>query len=595
MKYSDYFMDVLKEHGYTTCFFVGGGNSMHLLESASSRFECIAVTHEVTAAIATEYFNYASKSKEKAFALVTAGPGLTNLITGIAGAWLDFRELLIVGGQAKSTNLSRGTVRQMGHQEINGTKLVATIVKKAFRIEKPILDQKIYEIISLSWESSPGPVFVEVCLDVSASDIEPHTKKPNKSINFRKRNLFKINSYINIIRLKKNLEKSKRPLILLGNSISKESARRIRDIARKHKIPIACTWTGADKCGFDYEYFAGRPNTYGMRWANIFQQQTDLLIAIGTNLGFQQTGFNTDEFITKGSIFHILADKEELRKRNPKKRYKINLNPNEFSEILCKIITKNQSRFDDWSDFLIEIKELIPTLEDCQKSTDNFSSPHEIINYVSKISGENDQIIACSSGGTMTATMQCFENHSEQTLLTNEGLASMGYGLAGAIGASIFNKECRTILFEGDGGFLQNAQEISTAKSNNLNLKIFLTCNDGYASIRTSQKNYFNEHYIGCDDKTGLKMPNWKVFFAAFEIEVFTIDSKNITSPEFLEKWNNTGTTVFLINADPNQMYLPKIYSVVDSSGQMKSTPLHLMSPSLDKATELQVIKFIKI
>jgi acetolactate synthase-1/2/3 large subunit len=383
-------------------------------------------------------------------------------------------------------------------------------------------------------------------------------------------------------------------LILLGNSISKESANRIRVIAEKYKIPIACTWTGADKCGFDYKYFAGRPNTYGMRWANIFQQQSDLLIAIGTNLGFQQTGFNTDDYVTGGSIFQILSEKKELRKSNPRKRHTINLDPNNFSELLRKLIIKNGFIFEEWSDFLKAVRELVPTLETCQKSSNGFSSPHEIINAISKIANKNDQIVACSSGGTMTATMQCFENHSNQLLLTNEGLASMGYGLAGAIGVAVLNKNCRTILFEGDGGFLQNAQEISTAKSNCLNLKIFLTCNDGYASIRTSQKNYFNEHYIGCDGETGLRMPNWELFFKAFEIEVFWVSQRNLNSPEFQEKWNSNETTVFLINSDPDQMYLPKIFSAIDSCGQMKSTPLHLMSPELDAAIQSKVFRYIE-
>ena len=587
-------MDVLKQNGFTTCFFVGGGNSMHLLESASSRFECIAVTHEVTAAIAAEYFNYASGTKGKAFALVTAGPGLTNLITGIAGAWLEFRELLVVGGQAKSTNLSHGAVRQMGHQEINGTKLVGSIVKKTFRIDKPIFAEKIKKIISASWKAVPGPVFLEVCLDVSAAEVEPTWNKQTKKTNVEKLKKFNAFNALNLVIFAKKLKNARRPLILLGNSVSKESASKIRVIAEKYEIPIACTWTGADKCGFDYKYFAGRPNTYGMRWANIFQQQSDLLIAIGTNLGFQQTGFNTDDYVTGGSIFQILTDKKELRKSNPKKRYAINLDPNNFSELLCKIIVKNDFIFNDWSNFLKEIKDLVPTLETCQKSSNEFSSPHEIINIISKIADKNDQIVACSSGGTMTATMQCFENHSDQLLLTNEGLASMGYGLAGAIGVAVLNKNCRTILFEGDGGFLQNAQEISTAKSNNLNLKIFLTCNDGYASIRTSQKNYFNEHYIGCDGKTGLRMPNWENFFKAFEIDVFWVSTKNISSTEFLEKWNSVETTVFLINSDPDQMYLPKIFSAIDSFGLMKSTPLHLMSPSLDAEIQSKVFRYLE-
>jgi len=163
-------MQALKQDGYSTCFFVGGGNSMHLLESASRLFDCVPVVHEVTAAIAAEYFNQSAKGKNRAFVLVTAGPGLTNLITGIAGAWLDSRELLVIGGQAKSTNLSKGTVRQIGHQEIDGVSITKSITKVAQTIEQPVNQDLIHELISQSWSERPGPVFIEVCLDVSAME-----------------------------------------------------------------------------------------------------------------------------------------------------------------------------------------------------------------------------------------------------------------------------------------------------------------------------------------------------------------------------------------------------------------------------------------
>ena len=130
MKYSDYFIESLVKAGYTHCFFVGGGNVMHLLESARTRMECIAVVHEVSAGIAAEYFNVANRENNKrAFALVTAGPGITNLVTAIAGSWLESRELLIVGGQARTEFMSNSAVRQIGHQQINGKAIIEPISK----------------------------------------------------------------------------------------------------------------------------------------------------------------------------------------------------------------------------------------------------------------------------------------------------------------------------------------------------------------------------------------------------------------------------------------------------------------------------------
>ena len=162
-KYSDLFMDWLAEAGYTHCFYVSGGNVMHLLESASHRFTCIPFVHEVGATIAADYFNEISKAGQKSFVIVTAGPGLTNAITGIVGAWTDSRELLIIGGQAKSSELSKGKFRQIGFQEIDGVTLCSSVTKASIRVDSQISKKELFELINLSKSPRKGPVFIEVC------------------------------------------------------------------------------------------------------------------------------------------------------------------------------------------------------------------------------------------------------------------------------------------------------------------------------------------------------------------------------------------------------------------------------------------------
>jgi acetolactate synthase-1/2/3 large subunit len=179
--------------------------------------------------------------------------------------------------------------------------------------------------------------------------------------------------------------------------------------------------------------------------------------------------------------------------------------------------------------------------------------------------------------------MQNFVTKGTQRLIGNKGLASMGYGLAGAIGISLARPRSRTILFEGDGGFAQNMQDLGTVKALNLNLKIFITSNDGYASIRTSQKNYFNGHYLGCDSVTGLILPNWIEIGRSFQISTMVVNKNNFNSKEFVESFITDKPTIYIIEADPEQMYLPKIFSKVDEFGQMESTPLHNMQPFLKK------------
>jgi acetolactate synthase-1/2/3 large subunit len=582
IKYSDYFMQCLKESGYTHCFYVAGGNSMHLLESASKIFQCIPVVHEVTAAIAAEYFNVSRADKNKAFALVTAGPGATNTITGIAGAWLESRELLVIGGQVKSTHLSNGKMRQKGIQEINGRNLIRNISKSSVTIKKPFSATEIIKEISQTWQNRKGPVFIEICIDVSAQSIDTNKFK---NINVKKEKNTLKNKYMYLYQKNKllsDLKSARKPLVLLGGGVNQSTVLQILDTFEIYQIPIACTWAGAENCGFDYRYFAGRPNHFGMRWANLFLQQSDLLIAVGTSLGFQQTGFNIEEFLPRGRIYHIDIDKNELKKSNPKNRIKINMDGDRFLKDLKNTLEVNKVHYQDWAQFLVNIKNVIPVLEDVQICKSPYLSPHSVINKVSRILTKEDKIISCSSGGTFTAMLQCFENLNGQTFLSNKGLASMGYGLAGAIGAATSQHHSRRILlFEGDGGFSQNLQELGIVKNNQLNIKIFLTSNNGYSSIRMSQKNYFGGNYLGCDQKTGLLLPNWNKICEAFGIRYFHLDSESLQSAEFLELMKSEGPVFFEILSDPEFMYLPRIESMIQENGQMVSKPLDDMYPPL--------------
>jgi acetolactate synthase-1/2/3 large subunit len=342
----------------------------------------------------------------------------------------------------------------------------------------------------------------------------------------------------------------------------------------------------------NYKDYAGRPNTYGMRWANIFQQQADLIIAVGTSLGFQQTGFNTQNYAPLAKIVHIDIDKNEIIKSNPRPRIGFICDSTNFLNSLTKLIQNSTPDFSKWSIFLEEIKKNLPTLEDCQKTQNNYLSPHEVISQISKITGDNDVVVAASSGGTFTATLQQYEVSGNQRLLCNKGLASMGYGLAGSIGAAV-GRRGRTILFEGDGGFAQNMQDLGTVRAQKLNIKIFITSNDGYASIKTSQKIYFSGHYIGCDEATGLQLPNWEELFKSFGITCITLEKDFLNDPTFKELWTSDCPGAFIIKADPEQLYLPKIFSKVDTNGVMTSTALHDMSPPLESKLSKKVFSYL--
>ena len=585
MKYSEVLADWLKELGYTHCFYINGGNNMHLVQSCNKRFTCVPFIHEVSAGISAEYFNE-SNSKKKAFALVTAGPGLTNIVTALAGAHLESRELLVIGGQVKTSDLTRRKLRQRGIQEIPGKDIVKPITLNSEIMKTTWSKKKFYNFVFFKNNSRKGSKFLEIPIDIQGKDYIYSSKSFKKP----KPNKFKIkNNQINY--LKKLFLKSKRPVILIGGGIDREVSRNLSNRIKKTSIPFMTTWNGTDRIGSSHPNYFGRPNTWGQRRANIIIQQSDLVLALGTRLGLQQTGFNWQEFIPQGKILHVDIDKEEIKKGHPRIYYGLQTDANLLLNNLLKYKLGN---FKSWFDYCSMIKSEIPLIEkNVNKEHKSYVNPYEFYSKLSKMCKKNDIILPCSSGGALTTFYQTFNHKENQTIISNKSLAAMGYGLGGAIGASLANKDKKVILIEGDGGFAQNIQEIGTVAINKCNIKMFIFDDSGYASIRMTQRNYFKGNYVGCDKNTGLGLPQWDKVFNPWGIKVVKINYKNFKKLEKNKHFNSNYPVAFIVSISPDQTYFPKISSRALKSGKLVSNPIHLMSPDLDKSVEEKVFKYL--
>ena len=588
MKYSDLIADWLLSMGYTHFFTVGGGNIMHLTESLSRKLICIPVVNEVAAGIAVEYFNETSASGDKALALVTAGPGLTNMVTAIAGAFLESRELLIIGGQAKTADLARGKVRQRGIQEIDGVSIVKPIAVLSELIDVVLTADQLASKIRAGITGRKGPVFLEIPLDIQAAKVDPEAlglePKPVH------KDLTPHVSAAAIAQVVEGFNQSSRPVVLLGGGVSRETAARLSHQLADLGCPVMTTWNAADRIHSKQENYMGRPNTWGQRSSNMILQQADFLLAIGSRLGLQQTGFNWQQFMPKGFVVQIELDKAELEKGHPKVDMPLLGDANQFLEKFCE---SPLQKHPDWLQFAKDIRKNIPLTESVNTPRDGYVSPFFLATSLARLSNPSDIIIPCSSGSAFTTMMQAFEQKPGQFMVTNKGLASMGYGLSGAIGAAIANPTRRVVLVEGDGGFTQNLQEIGTAAINQLNLKMFILDDSGYASIRMTQKNYFGGSYVGCDRQTGLGLPNWDVLFSAWDVPAIRVKPGYENDSKFLDLFNSNGTCAFIVTIDPEQTYFPKITSRVTESGAMESRPLHLMSPDLSEDQERLYLKYL--
>lgn len=588
MKYADQLVDWLLEEGYTHCFFVAGGNIMHLLNAVRTKMTCVPFVNEVGAAIAAEYFTEAnSGSHEKAFVLVTAGPGLTNTVTAIASAWTESRELLVIGGQVKSSDLANGEIRQRGIQEINGVEIVAPICKETLQISKPVSKDVFIRAIKSGSKPRKGPVFVEITLDAQGA---PKTNPGYVEIEDEICPEIADGDFEIALEM---LKRAERPILLLGGGVSRAKSKSLNRELASLGVPIMLTWNGADRFSASEDMNFGRPNTWGQRYSNILIQQSDLVIAVGTRLGIQQTGFAWDEFVPIGKLIQVDIDIAELKKGHPAVDLAVNSDADAFLQRLLEVDLSENS-WADWVEFCRMVRDLLPVIEPGNVTHGGYVDPFAFMASITKFTSNDDLLIPCSSGGAFTVAMQALRNKLGQKIITNKGMASMGYGLSGAIGASIANPKFQTVLFEGDGGFAQNLQELGTVAANNLNIKMFIFSNRGYASIRMTQRNYFDGAWIGCDEDTGLGLPNLERLAGTYNIAYLKLSTdRKSQSSELSQLFDSQGPTLIEVPIDPEQTYFPKITSRVLADGSMKSNPLHLMDPPLPKELSDKVFKYL--
>lgn len=590
VKYAELVADWLVGEGYTHCFFVAGGNIMHLLDGVRTRMTCIPVVHEVAAGIAAEYFNE-SGGTGRAFALVTAGPGLTNIITAMSGAWLESRELLVLGGQVKSDDLLSGGIRQRGIQEIDGVALAAPVCKLAKRIETPWTQDEFLAAVRVGSTDRSGPVFLELCLDAQGAPVDPATlvsagdlapAGPSASLKASG-----VTFGAEIIELTKT---ARRPLWLLGGGVSRETAARLHDRLVACGVPLMTTWNGADRLSREDDTYVGRPNTWGQRSANVLVHQADLVVVFGSRLGIQQTGFNWQAWASNATVVQIDVDEAELTKGHPRVDHRFHADANEALRVAVEGGPYEGNT--EWLQFCHSVRELLPTIEAVNVTGEGYVDPYRFYATLAETTTSDDLIVPCSSGGANSVAMQIFEPVTGQIMITDKGLASMGYGLSGAIGAALAWPGRRTVLVEGDGGFTQNLQELATLAVNHLPVKIFIFSNNGYGSIRTTQRNYFGGAYLGCDVETGLGFPDWHALAGAFGIGSMDIAPGWNTDPEFIKAFGSGQPHLFIVPIDTEQTYWPKITSRVTDTGSMESNPLHRMSPDLPDDIHAQVFRY---
>ena len=580
MKYADLLGEWLIELGYTHCFFVAGGGIMHLLDGVRHRFECIPVVHEVTAGICAEHFNQCAPAGRRAFALVTTGPGLTNIVTAIAGCYVEHRELLVLAGQVKSTDLLTPPERQRGMQEVDGSAICAPITVRSQCLRKPTTRTHFRELVQQAQGPHPGPVVIEVCLDVQGASVDADK--------LSKRDFKEVATTISptkedIKRIRDLMNAAQRPLVLFGGLITREAAWRALPQLERLGLPVATTTSAIDRIFTNSPIFAGRPGTWGgQRAANLVLAQADVVLALGAQLDLQQTGFNYHAYTSQASLIHVFPSGAELARVGPPAALKVLASPDEVLSAIHPEITWRDEI--GWANYVQEVRALVPTLEKANFNSSDYINSFEFLEKLSRATLPSDILALCSRGGTFTGALQNYQIARGQLATTSAAHASMGYGLATAIGVAFANRPRRVILTEGEGGFSQNLQELAILRRFALPIKIFLFDNAGYASIRATQKKFFNGSYIGCDHDTGLGFPDWEQLFGAYNIPCRYLNGDECNIEKLSHLLNiNEGPEAWVIKVDPNQLNWPAVSTVLGKDGSLTSGPLHDMLPALSK------------
>lgn len=590
LKYADLIGEWLVELGYTHCFFVAGGGIMHLLDGFRNRFECIPVVHEVTAGICAEHFNQCTHASQRAFALVTTGPGLTNIVTAVAGCYVEHRELLVIAGQVKSTDLLSFPERQRGVQEIDGSGICASITVRSECLRAPISRARFMSLALAAQGPHPGPLLIEVCLDVQGAQVDPGAlSKQDESI----RNTIIQHHENDISDMRKRLKVARRPLMLLGGLVSRKAARDSLPHFERLGLPTATTTSAIDRVPTDSPIFAGRPGTWGgQRAANLVLAQSDLILVFGAQLDLQQTGFNYREYAPQAQLVQVFPSQTELNRSSPPACSKVLASPDTALEALLA-----EAEWDDkdgWGDYVREVRALVPSLEPANTSEEGYVNSFRFLKNLSRATHASDVLALCSSGGTFTGALQNYEIAHEQLATTSAAHASMGYGLATAIGAAFADRSRRVVLTEGEGGFSQNLQELAVLKRFSLPVKMFLLENQGYASIRATQKKFFNGAYLGCDPETGLAFPNWEKLFEAYEIPCrFLLEGEmdEVSLRKLLEQ--RTGPEAWIVRVDPNQPNWPAVSTILSPDGSLVSSPIYDMLPKLPDDVMARVGRYL--
>lgn len=591
IKVSDYVIDFVARLGVKHVFLVPGGGAMHLNASLARcpALEPVCNSHEQASAMAAE--SYAKATRNVGVAMVTTGPGGTNALTGLAGAWLDSTPVLFLSGQVKradrmfdSDGGPRG-LRQMGPQELDVISIVRSLTKYAITILDPhTVRYHLEKAAFLARSGRPGPVWIDFPLDVQAAPIdetaldgfdpaEVAAPFDEAAVPDKARETIEA------------LNRAERPLIFAGNGVRLAGAEQeFQTLVRSLEVPVATTWCAADLVASADPLFVGRPGGLAARGANFALQNSDFLLIVGARMDLAITGFAPARLSRQAHKVMVDIDPAEIRKLAPYIQTEVCADAGAFLRAMMS--QRDSIRLKDigcWKKRCAEWKLRYPVVLPEHRSPEGRVSVYHLAEVIGAESLPEDLLVSGSSGNGIEVFLFACPTRAGQRIYHTAGLGSMGNGLPAAVGVCLAGGRRRTICVDGDGGFQFNIQELETVARLHLPIKFFILNNNGYASIRASQANYFGGPLLGCDERSGITVPDICKIAAAYGIASARIVSQASLREDVRRILDTPGPVVCDVNVIVDEVRQPRLSSMQRPDGSMVSMPLEDLWPFLER------------
>ena len=576
---ADVIMDDLADLGIRQAFAVVGGGSMFLSHALgiSKRIKTIYCHHEQACAMAAEgYARY--MCDRPALVSVTAGPGGTNALTGVAGAYVDSIPMVVVSGQCRYNTSVPETglpLRTRGVQEFDIVNTVKTMTKYSKLVIDPLeIRREVRKAYMIAMNGRRGPVWLDIPQNVQNAQVEESDFLPCEPdpdlVDCTQEEVD------NVMSLLKN---AKRPCILAGSGIRYSGNHAaFLDFLNHVKVPVVTACSQPDVLEWTHPLHVGAEGMTGQRAGNFVVQNADVILVIGASLSFIETGWVQENFADKAHVISVNIDENEHRKPGMHVKTFVHADLNRF---FARTLGEDFSAPQDWLDYTNDVKARFDPFEGAVVTDDNPVNTYNFWRAYAERCPE-DAVTCMGNSSCITGWLRHGNSTEKQRSFVNVNFGSMGDDITLAEGVAVAAERPVTIVC-GDGAFMMNLQELATIRHNGLPVHAVVFSNGGYNALRRTWKRYFNGVNAGCDADSGISFPSFEKVAAAFGLPCKECRRNNEIEDSLAWLFQQDGPAILVVSENLAPVNMPCVISRLRTDGTSEPAWLSDMSPYIER------------